>query len=97
MVTAVRNPHSDLVPSRKMSSMVNLASGIPELYMPRQLNEAVGVLSKAWWRVVEDEVTRQAFPHPALICGLEGLQSSPYNLLVVGSVCGHEVPLIGRV
>jgi hypothetical protein len=62
-----------------------------------QLNEAVGVLSEARWRAVGDEVGRQVFPHRALISGLECLKSSLHNLLVAGSVSGHQVPLNGSV
>src|SRR5215207_853617 len=97
MGAGMRKSHSDLVSCCKHIVDGQLAVRHPFLQMLCQLNEAVGVLSEARWRAVGDEVGRQVFPHRALISGFECLKSSLHNLLVAGSVCGHQVPLKGRV
>jgi len=63
MGTGVRKSHSDLVPCCKHILDGQLAVRHPCLHMLRQLNETVGICSKARWRAVgvEGEIVRRTF------------------------------------
>src|SRR4051794_28951496 len=90
MGAGMSESHSDLVPCCKYIVNGQLAVRHRCLQMLGQLDEPVGIVSKAGWHAARDKVGRHYLPHRALISGLKCLKSSLYNLFVVSGVCRHQ-------